>query len=80
MTKDRRWKLLMATPDDSEAYLIKQILDGEGIACKIESNRSFPGAEHRGNRGEVLVYVPLENFEVSQQILEERDDEDNDSY
>lgn len=77
MTQDRRWKLLVATPDESEAYLIKRMLDGEGLPCRIESEREFPGSEHGGKRREVRVYVTLEDFEVSQQILEERDREED---
>ncbi|UCF31003.1 MAG: DUF2007 domain-containing protein [bacterium] len=76
MAKDVRWKLLVATPDDSEAFLIKRLLDGEEIPCRMEWDRTYPGSEQGAQRRKVRVYVALEDFEASQEILESDDRED----
>lgn len=73
MEKSERWKLLLATSDESEAYLVKSRLEGEGIPCKIEAAQPYPGAEHGGRTKEVSVFVPLVDFEASLQVLEEKD-------
>jgi nitrogenase subunit NifH len=77
MEKGERWKLLLATSDESEAYLVKSRLEGEGIACKIEAGLPYPGVGHGGRSKEVSVYVALEDFEASQQALEEKDSEED---
>lgn len=70
MTKDIQWKMLIATPEESEAALLKSRLESEGIRCRLQVKRDFPGIPHGGKKGEVEVYVPLEDFEASQQIID----------
>jgi len=77
MVNGERWKLLLATSDESEAYLVKSRLDGEGIACRIEASQPYPGTEHGGRTKEVSVFVPLMDFEASLLALEEKDSEED---
>ena len=77
MPGSERWKLLVATSDESDAYLIKSRLDAEGIPARIEANKDYPGVEHGGRRGEISVYVDLAYFEASLQVLEKDLEEDD---
>ncbi len=77
MVKSESWKLLLATSDESEAYLVKSRLEGEGIPCKIEASQPYPGVDHGGRSKEVSVYVALKDFEASLQALEEEDSEED---
>ena len=78
MTKEIRWKMLVATSEESEAALLKNRLESEGIRCRLQIRRGFPGAPHGGKTVEAEIYVPLEDFEASQQIVDlgEMDEED----
>lgn len=78
MKKDTQWKMLIATAEETEAEILKNRLESEGIRCRLEVRRVFPGTSHGGKTGGVEVYVPLEDFEASQQIVElgELDGED----
>ncbi len=77
MVKSESWKLLLATSDESEAYLVKSRLEGEGIPCKIEASQPYPGVDHGGRSKKVSVYVTLKDFEASLQALEEEDSEED---
>ncbi len=68
--KDIQWKMLMATSEESEAVLLKTRLESEGIRCRLQVRKSFPGIPHGGKTREVELYVPLEEFEASQQIVD----------
>jgi len=70
MTKDIQWKMLIATSEESEAVLLKTRLESEGIRCRLQVRKNYPGISHGGKTREVEVYVPLEEFEASQQIVE----------
>ena len=48
MATEERWKLLTETPDEDEALLIKEALESEGIACRLETIKDFPGPAHGG--------------------------------
>lgn len=73
MTKPTRWKLLVATSDETEAHLLKHRLSSEGIPCRIEAESTYPGVPHGGRSREVQVYVPVTEFETSQQVIENTD-------
>jgi hypothetical protein len=76
MAKDERWKLLLATSDESEAYLVKSRLEVEGIPCRIEAAQPYPGVDRGGRTKKVSVSVTLEDFEASLLALEEKDSEE----
>lgn len=65
----------MSTSDESEASLTRSRLEAEGIQCKMHVKSSFPGAEHRGGRRDIQIFVRLENFELSVQVMEENEEE-----
>ena len=71
MTETGKWKLIMATPDESEVHLLKSRLESEGISCRIETRTSYPEKSQTGRSREFRAYVPLSEFENSQQIVEE---------
>lgn len=71
MTEKDRWKLLMATPDEAEVYLLKSRLESEGIRCRIEALNKYPEKSPTGRSREYKAYVPVGEFEASQQVLEE---------
>lgn len=71
MTETGKWKLLLATPDESEVYLLKRRLESEGIVCRVESQNRYPEKSHAGRSREFRAYVPVSAFEASQQVLEE---------
>ncbi len=77
MTITVKWKLLAVTPDESEAYLLKSRLDGEGIQCKLDSFKAFPAMSSTGLGSEFKLYVPLADFEASQQVLQDQDPEED---
>jgi len=70
------WKLLMSTSDESEANLTRSRLEAEGIQCKMQVVSSFPGEKQHGGRRDIRIFVRLESFELSQQVLEENTEED----
>jgi hypothetical protein len=70
MAETVKWKLLMATSDESEAYLLKNRLESEGILCRVQTSRIYPGNSHGGRTKEFKVFVPVAEFEASQQALE----------
>jgi len=71
MTETGQWKLLMASPDEAEVYLLKSRLESEGISCRIEARSGYPERSHVGRSREFRAYVPVSEFENSQQVLDE---------
>jgi hypothetical protein len=71
MTETGNWKLLIATPDEAEVYLLKSRLESEGINCRIEELSRYPDKSHVGRSREFRAYVSVNEFESSQQVLEE---------
>ena len=78
MTETGKWKLLIATPDEAEVYLLKSRLESEGISCRIEVQNRYPDKSHVGRSREFSAYVPVSEFETSQQVLEEDEFDDED--
>ena len=78
MTESGNWKLLIATPDEAEVYLLRSRLESEGISCRIEALSSYPDKSHAGRSREFRAYVPVGEFEASQQVLEEDEFDDED--
>ena len=71
MTETGKWKLLIASPDEAEVYLLKSRLESEGIICRVEAQSRYPERSHVGKSREFKAYVPVSEFEASQQVLEE---------
>ncbi len=78
MTDNAEWKLLIATSDEPEAFLLKNRLESEGIPCRLQVQDGFPGVSHGGKTREIQVYVPVVEFEASQQALELQEADEND--
>ena len=76
MAEKTSWKLLIATSDESEAILVKGHLESEGIGCRLEVKERLPGETGSGRAREFLVQVDVEQFELSQQIMEEEFEDD----
>ncbi len=76
MKSAEKWELLLSTPDEGEAFEVKALLDGEGIACRLEHRHPFPGAEHGGKAVEIDLFVPPEEFEAAEAVLAELDVEE----
>ena len=76
MTETGNWKLLMASPDEAEVYLLKSRLESEGLICRVEALTRYPEKSHVGRSREFRAYVPVEEFEISQQIFEEDEFDD----
>jgi hypothetical protein len=70
MTETAKWKLLLATSDESEAHLLKNKLVSEGIRCRVQAEKAYPGVPHGGRTREIQVYVPVTEFEASQLVIE----------
>ena len=77
MTETGKWKLLMATPDEAEVYLLKSRLESEGITCRIEAQNRYPEKSPSGRSREFRAYVPVREFETSQQVLDEDEMEED---
>jgi len=71
MAETGKWKLLMATPDEAEVYLLKSRLESEGIHCRVEALSRYPDESDAGRSREFRAYVPVNEFETSQQVMEE---------
>ncbi len=72
-----QWKLLIATADGDEVHLLKGKLESEGIQCRIETRKEYPGSPNPGRPVEFRAYVPVSEFESSLQVLEDEEaDED----
>jgi hypothetical protein len=71
MTETGKWKLLMASPDEAEVYLLKSRLESEGLACRVEALNRYPEKSPTGKSKEYRAYVPVGEFETSLQIFEE---------
>lgn len=78
MTETGKWKLLMASPDEAEVYLLKSRLESEGLICRVEALNRYPEKSHSGRSREFRAYVPVKEFETSQQIFEEDEFDDED--
>jgi hypothetical protein len=78
MAETGNWKLLIATPDEAEVYLLKSRLEGEGISCRVEALSKYPDKSHAGRSREFRAYVPVGEFETSLQVLEEDEFDDED--
>jgi len=78
MAETGNWKLLIATPDEAEVYLLKSRLEGEGISCRVEALSRYPDKSHAGRSREFKAYVPVGEFETSLQVLEEDEFDDED--
>ncbi len=77
MTGTGKWKLMIATPDEAEVYLLKSRLESEGISCRVETQNRYPDKSHVGRSREFRAYVPIDDFEASQQVFDEDEiDED----
>lgn len=77
MTEAGKWKLLIATPDEAEVYLLKSRLESEDISCRVEVQNRYPEKSHVGRSREFRAYVPVSEFEASQQVIEEDEFEDD---
>ncbi|NOY87573.1 MAG: hypothetical protein GXP52_09795 [Deltaproteobacteria bacterium] len=77
MMKDERWKLLVATSDESEINLAKRHLDAEEVQCRIEVRTHFAGDDKAGRARRFFLYVELDDFERGQQVLEGTDWEED---
>lgn len=73
MTEAGKWKLLIATPDEAEVYLLKSRLESEGISCRVEAQTKYPEQSPSAGSKEYRAYVPVAEFEASQQVLEEQE-------
>src|SRR5512138_1244142 len=65
------WELLLSTPDEGEAFEIKAVLEAEGIACRLEHRRPFPGEYHGGKPEEIDLFVSPAEYAASEAILRE---------
>ena len=77
MTEPERWKLLIASPDEAEVYLLKSRLESEGVSCRVEVLNRYPDRSHVGRSREFRAYVPVGEFEPSLQVLEEDEMEED---
>ena len=71
MTGTGDWKLLIATPDEAEVYLLKSRLESEGISCRVDVEDRYPDKSHVGRSREFRAYVPFGEFEASLMVLED---------
>lgn len=71
-----KWKLLVSTPDEAEAFAVKSRLEAEGVACRLESVGDFPSSGGDGKARRLKVLVPVGEFEASLQVMEEDLEED----
>ncbi len=76
MAESGNWKLLIATTDEAEVFLLKSRLESEGINCRIETQNRYPENSQAGRSPEYRAYVSFRDFEASQQVLEEEDREE----
>ncbi len=66
-----QWELLMSTPDEVEIHEVKEVLEAEGIASRLEHDPPFPIDGHGGKGGEFRLFVDPADMEASTAILEE---------
>jgi len=59
-----------STYSEAEAHIIKGILEGEGIACKMKSMRVSQFPLTLDGLGEIKICVPKESLQKSRDILE----------
>lgn len=64
------WVKIYSTYSEAEAHIIKGVLEGEGIACKIESMRVSQIPVTLDGLGEIKILVPGESFQKGKEILE----------
>ncbi len=65
-----RWIDVFTTNEESEAAIIAGLLEGEGIACMVESARVSQLPVSFGNLGEIKVLVHTEDFDRAGKVLE----------
>jgi hypothetical protein len=64
------WVKIFSTYSEAEAYIVKGVLEGEGVACKIKSMRVSQFPLTLNGLGEIKIYVPKESLQKSRDILE----------
>ena len=63
------WVLLRVVNDESEAHLVKGLLEGEGIVCRLQSMRVPQYPITVDGLGELHIYVPEEQLMEGRRVL-----------
>lgn len=64
------WVKIFSAYSESEAYIIKGILEGEGIFCRVKSLRVSQFPLTINGLGEIKIYVFKDEAEKSREILQ----------
>lgn len=67
---EEKWIKIFSTHDESEVHIVKGVLEGEGIACKIKSMRVSQFPLTLNGLGEIKIYVPEDMVERSKEVLD----------
>jgi hypothetical protein len=64
------WIAAYSSNEESEAILVRGLLEAEGIPCRLESARISQLPVNIGDLGEVRVLVHNEDFEKARKALD----------
>lgn len=64
------WEELIVTYDETEAEIIKDILEGEGIESVINSLKIRPYPVSIGRIGEIRIMVPADRLAEAKKLLD----------
>jgi len=64
------WVKIYSAYNESEAHIIKGVLEGEGIMCRIKSMRVSQFPVTLNGLGEIKIYVLKDEAKKSREILE----------
>jgi len=67
---EKKWIKIFSTHDESEVHIVKGILEGEGIVCRIKSMRVSQIPLTLNGLGEIKIYVLEDMVERSQEVLD----------
>lgn len=68
------WVKLLITNDETEAQIIKTLLEAEDISVVVNSSKIRPYPVSIGRLGEVKLLVKKENLEKAKEILKIMED------
>ena len=63
------WKKLKNASDETEAAIIRGVLEAAGVKCMVEDMRVSQIPLTIGKYGDVLVFVREDDFERAEQVL-----------
>ncbi len=64
------WMEVLRTVDESEATIVRGLLESEGVDCRAESSRVSQLPVAIGKLGEIMIMVKASDYEKAKKLLD----------